>query len=50
MGWADGEADDDDAGRYTSVFPRLGVVIRYSIPPLAADSEGQLVRIDLAEG
>ena len=44
-----GRADDDDAGRYTGVFSGLGVVVRSAIPPLAADSEGQLVRIELAE-
>lgn len=46
VGQADGE---DDAGRYTSVLSGLGMVVRHAIHPLAAGSEGQLVRIKTPE-
>lgn len=43
-GW-DGLTGRMNAGGYTSVFSGLGMVVRHAIHTLAADSEGQLVRI-----
>ena len=35
----------NDAGCDTSIFSGMGVAVRYAVHPLAADSEGQLVRM-----
>lgn len=45
-----GQADrGGDAGCYKSFLSSLGMVVRHAIHPLAADSEGQLVRIKTRE-